>query len=242
MGTWYKQQQSWKVQEPERLFVLLLLLLPFIVCPSTPTNGQPIRAEFIKVRSTAMRNCSSSSSAMISTIARRCLRRKQRGDLAGLSRHISIRKSPSEIPDMDAHITGRQWILLSDRSVSKHRPAVVQESLRPHMTCLYCYESHSSRWVPLQSEKKTVLERGGILTVISWNIDFANPDTKARTVEILNHLARSCEDAPRHTVVMLQEVCKDSLEAVLENPWVQRFFKLSDVAPLESFYTEIGGD
>lgn len=224
------------------MFVLLLLLLPVIVCPSTATKGQLIRRGFIKVRSTAMWSCSFRSLVMVSTLARRCLRKEQRSGLAGLSRHISVRKSPSEIPDMDAHITGRQWILLSDRSVSKHRPAVAQESLRPHMTCLYCYESHSSRWVPLQSGKKPVLERGGILTVISWNINFPNPDTKARTVEILNHLARLCEDGPRHTVIMFQEVCKDSLEAVLENSWVQRFFKLSDVASLESFYTEIAGD
>ena len=38
---------------------------------------------------------------------------------------------------------------------------------------------------------------------------------------------------------MLQEVCLESLRAMLESPWVQRSFILSNVLPPESVYTDI---
>src|SRR5882757_6079478 len=40
---------------------------------------------------------------------------------------------------------------------------------------------------------------------------------------------------------MLQEVCNESLQAILENPWVQRHFVLSNVDSPESLYEDVLG-
>jgi hypothetical protein len=41
---------------------------------------------------------------------------------------------------------------------------------------------------------------------------------------------------------MLQEVCRESLQVIMENSWVQRNFVLSNVDPPESLYTNILGE
>lgn len=181
-----------------------------------------------------MWKCSFRSFVMIPTLAGWCLRKKQLGDLARLSRRISVRKSLSEISHQYAHITERQSALWSDRAASEISPPDPQKSLRLHRTCVYYYESHSSKWVPLQREEDTALERDCVVTIISWNIDVHKPGPKPRAVAILSHLEGSCGEVPTRTAIMLQEVCQDSLSAILESSWVQRFFKISNVAPPES--------
>ena len=42
--------------------------------------------------------------------------------------------------------------------------------------------------------------------------------------------------------MMFQEVCHESLQVMLQNPWMQRNFVLSNIIPPESVYTNIPGD
>lgn len=85
------------------------------------------------------------------------------------------------------------------------------------------------------------LPRGSTLKIASWNLDWYRPDPKARASAALAHLRLSFGEEPGHFVVMLQEVRRESLRAILEHAWVQRNFILSNVNPPESVYNDIPG-
>ena len=47
---------------------------------------------------------------------------------------------------------------------------------------------------------------------------------------------------PLDTMVMLQELRRESLEAVMEHPWVRQNFHISDIQEPQSIYNDTGGD
>jgi hypothetical protein len=68
------------------------------------------------------------------------------------------------------------------------------------------------------------LERGSVLTVASWNLDWSSPDSPARTRAALDHLEQVFGNDAEHHVIMLQEISPPALRVILEHSWVQRNF------------------
>ncbi|KAH7381931.1 Endonuclease/exonuclease/phosphatase, partial [Cadophora sp. MPI-SDFR-AT-0126] len=86
------------------------------------------------------------------------------------------------------------------------------------------------------------LESDSVLKVVSWNINWSSPGPEARATAALEHIRGLFGEVQYPFVVMFQEVCQESLQAVVENPWVQRNFVLSNTEPPKSLYTKIHGD
>lgn len=81
-----------------------------------------------------------------------------------------------------------------------------------------------------------------MLKIISWNINASTANHGARVTAALEHLQELFGKSQDPIVMMFQEVCDTSLQAILQNPWVQQNFVLSDTRPPESIYTNIPGD
>ena len=110
--------------------------------------------------------------------------------------------------------------------------------LRPQI-----HDTRSSSWVALERIKvQEGWVRGKLLKVVSWNIECFGPGQAARASAALCHLKGLFGEEPGSLVIMLQEVRYESLEAIMDNSWVQRNFVLSDVEPPESIYTDIAGE
>jgi len=97
-------------------------------------------------------------------------------------------------------------------------------------------------WIVLGNSIQEGLERAKLLTIVSWNIDYARPDPTARASAALGHLRELFGEVQGPLVVMLQEVRRESLQVILENSWVQAHFVLSNINCPESLYTNIPGE
>ena len=112
-------------------------------------------------------------------------------------------------------------------SLDPQRPRFVQ----PHI-----YNSHSATWVPCVNRSASAVERGSIIKVVSWNIYMKAPDP-ARVSATLTYLRSRFGNIPCRQVIMFQEVRLESLQAILDDPWVQTNFVVSNVCPPDSLYT-----
>ncbi|KAF7511609.1 hypothetical protein GJ744_003772 [Endocarpon pusillum] len=120
--------------------------------------------------------------------------------------------------------------------ISQGRPAPC--FVRPQI-----HDARSSSWVALERTKvQEGLERGKLLKVVSWNIEAFGPGQAARVSAALDHLKGLFGGEPGSLVVMLQEVRRESLQAIMDTSWVQRNFVLYNVKPPESICTDIAGD
>ena len=79
--------------------------------------------------------------------------------------------------------------------------------------------------------------QGGLLRVVSWNIDFVTPGCTRRASAAMTHLKEIFGDSPPPLVIMLQEVTNQSLAAILTHSWVRNNFALSDVEAPERYFT-----
>lgn len=123
------------------------------------------------------------------------------------------------------------------KHVSVPQPAGAPQCLRPQIYC-----STSSSWVELENSFRQMLKRDHILKIATWNINQSSPGQGARAVAALEHLQALLGNIGSPSVIMLQEVCHESLQEILNSPWVQRNFVVSNVAPPESIYTDISGE
>lgn len=143
-----------------------------------------------------------------------------------------------------SHLTPAELNLYAEHLNRKNRisrqPAVQKP---PKLFCLqsHIYDTKSSVWLAPDQSDSGGLERGRLLKLASWNIDWSRPDPAARASAALGHLNELFGETPGHLVVMLQEVRQESLQVILGNPWVQRNFLVSNVTPPESVHTNIPG-
>ncbi len=114
---------------------------------------------------------------------------------------------------------------------------IASKSLEPHAYC-----EDSSLWVSQEKLTQNSFQRGTTLKIVSWNIDLASPGPAERASAVMKHLKEHFGDAPESLVVMLQEVRHESLQAILENPWVRRNFAVSDVEAPQAMYKNILGE
>lgn len=157
-------------------------------------------------------------------------------------RYFSVR-TDSHLFDPFAHWTQAQLAKYFEYQDKKPPRPVVQKALAPQFLRPLMYHPGSSRWViALESHNGRRLEKGRVLKVVSWNIDWSSAGAEARATAALEYLEGLFGELQDPFVVMFQEVCGESLQAILENPWVQRNFFLSNIEAPESRYTHIPGD
>jgi hypothetical protein len=80
------------------------------------------------------------------------------------------------------------------------------------------------------------------MKIVSWNLQWDTTDPARRMTSALDHLQELFGTAPDSLVVMVQEIRLESLNALLENSWVQRDFNLTDSTPPCSIYDYVQGD
>ncbi|KAF2421099.1 hypothetical protein EJ08DRAFT_523001 [Tothia fuscella] len=71
-------------------------------------------------------------------------------------------------------------------------------------------------WKPLQSNT--------VLKIVSWNIDFSSPRPAERASAAMAHLQSILGEGAANLVVLLQEVCADPVEQIMQTRWVQKNF------------------
>ncbi|KAL6702729.1 hypothetical protein ACN47E_001011 [Coniothyrium glycines] len=124
------------------------------------------------------------------------------------------------------------------------RRLIVQRPPRPQEQHLRGYQHEINVWASPEGSQtlQDDLLPGSVLKIVSWNLQWSTPDPARRATAALDHLQARFGAAPGPLVVMLQEVCLESLEALLENPWVQANFNLTDSTPPCSIYDDVHGD
>ncbi|KAF2809898.1 uncharacterized protein BDZ99DRAFT_299407 [Mytilinidion resinicola] len=133
----------------------------------------------------------------------------------GSARYISSTShlNPAEFRLFCEHIESKSR--LPPKPISQKFPLL--QFLQPQIHC-----PESSAWVALENNNhQNCLLRDSVLKVVSWNIDWFSPSPLDRASAALGHLEEHFGTVPGNLVVMLQEVCHESLQAILENSWVQ---------------------
>lgn len=128
-----------------------------------------------------------------------------------------------------------------DRKARRPPSPIPQEQIEPEFLQSHICNRDSSVWV-VADNKAQGLERGSVLKVASWNLDWFSPGPAVRASAALAHLMDIFGESPGHHVVMLQEVCDESLQAILDNTWVRRNFVLSNINPPETLWKDICGE
>jgi tyrosyl-DNA phosphodiesterase 2 len=84
-----------------------------------------------------------------------------------------------------------------------------------------------------------LLKRQSLLKVVSWNIDFASPGPTERVTSILEYLQNTFGNSADQLAILLQEVCPNSAEKILQNKWVQQNFTIIGQEPPQIFQAGI---
>ena len=100
------------------------------------------------------------------------------------------------------------------------------------------YEPMKFSWQPSKSvSDQGGFCQGGLLRVVSWNIDFMAPGCTRRASAAMTHLLLLLRESRSTPVVMLQEVNDQSLTAILTHSWIRNNFALSDVKAPQRYFT-----
>ncbi|EEU34838.1 uncharacterized protein NECHADRAFT_88425 [Fusarium vanettenii 77-13-4] len=98
-----------------------------------------------------------------------------------------------------------------------------------------------STWRALNNQTNT-LKRRDSLKIASWNLFFTSRGPATRATAALDHLRTLFGQEPHNLVVMFQEVCQESLHAILEDRWTQDNFSVTAVKPPPFYYREEWND
>ena len=132
-----------------------------------------------------------------------------------------------------SHFTPPEQFVGRVRTEHRQRPSLEQAALylrRPQLLRPQSYNTLCSEWTtfpgfltPLGSSL-----HDSILKIVTWNLDWRLPDPATRATAAMRHLESLFTKRPGLLVVMLQEVCLESLEALRNDQWVQENFVMTD--------------
>ncbi|KIX01144.1 uncharacterized protein Z518_10210 [Rhinocladiella mackenziei CBS 650.93] len=151
---------------------------------------------------------------------------------------LALQKITSSPPIL--MLRGDQWGHYRQYRQSKPPPTLepIQQNLaktqplKPHIY-------RTGEWAALEEDVGGRLERGKTLKVVSWNIYMHRFWAEERISAALKYLRKVFGDKPDSTVIMLQEVRRESLRTILEDAWVQQIFMLSNINPPQDLYFDI---
>lgn len=119
---------------------------------------------------------------------------------------------------------------------------VHQEVIPPHQLLSHSYCEKLSTWTPTKHASATQVPLNTVIKVVSWNIwGLYNIGIEDRINAAMRHLEQIFGQSPGHLVIMLQEVTKPVLDAIMRNLWVREYFQLSDVEGPSSQYEYVPG-
>ena len=99
----------------------------------------------------------------------------------------------------------------------------------PRQVCTpHIYDNFICNWrnvKPLEDPLEE-LERDQSLKIVSWNVDFSSPRPSSRITTLLDHIKDVSGDEGKPLVILLQELCHDSLGQLLTTDWVSRNFNV----------------
>ena len=170
-------------------------------------------------------------------------RENRRLAFIGWSKHFNRRPSHTE----HNRFTPPEQFVHWARLEHQQRPSLRQAALylhRPQLLRPQSYNTLCSEWTtfagfltPLGSSL-----HNNILKIVTWNLDWRLPDPATRATAAMRHLESIFTKRPGLLVVMLQEVCQESLQALRNNPWVQENFVMTDSTLSKSIHDEVVGD
>lgn len=158
---------------------------------------------------------------------------------------LLTRTRPSRCISSISHFTQAERDLFFEHLEARDRlprQPIAQKPPTPQFLRPQIHHPQSSTWIAQKNKIQGGLQRGSVLKLVSWNINWSSPGPATRASAALEHLNTLFGEDPGPLVVMLQEVRHESLQAIMENPWVQQNFVLSNVSPPESHYTYIPGE
>ncbi|KAI1424993.1 Endonuclease/exonuclease/phosphatase [Xylaria sp. FL1777] len=118
-------------------------------------------------------------------------------------------------------------------------PAVRQDTNEFQPLLPHVYSQDSPTWEAADHIPRGLeFKRGSPVRVVSWNLNWLHPYPRERVSAGLAHLRHTFGEAPSSLVVMLQEVRQEMVQVMLENPWVQQNFMLSNVEPPTTLFAE----
>ena len=88
---------------------------------------------------------------------------------------------------------------------------------------LHTFHTQSENWEVSHRAGIRCLARGSILKVVSWNLEWRFWAAERATAAV-EHLCHTVGHDAQSTVIMLQEVCAESLHVILDHPWIQENF------------------
>lgn len=162
---------------------------------------------------------------------------------------LKLRKRSIPIPSFRKHnrFTPPEQFVHWARLEHQQRPSLKQAALylrRPQLLRPQSYNTLCSEWTtfagflaPLGSSL-----HNNTLKIVTWNLDWRLPDPAKRATAAMRHLESLFTKRPGLLVVMLQEVCLESLQALRNNPWVQENFVMTDSDLPKSIHDEVEGD
>ncbi|PMD54864.1 uncharacterized protein K444DRAFT_617327 [Hyaloscypha bicolor E] len=118
--------------------------------------------------------------------------------------------------------------------VPKYSPA-------PQILIPQFYYPRIRGWCPFMSAPipRRRLDQGGLLRVVSWNIDSKGVVRAARASFAMGYLEEIFRDASSPLVITLQEVHRESLSAIVKHQWVRENFAVSNMHVARNFSTTI---
>ena len=97
------------------------------------------------------------------------------------------------------------------------------------------FDPSENTWVTSNYVSQQALRAHSVLRLFSWNLYFG-AFARERATTAMKYLQKTLTSAD-NTVIMLQEVRKESLEAILADKWIQANFTVSDIKPVEQRLT-----
>ena len=117
---------------------------------------------------------------------------------------------------------------LQQRALFKHTDSHTKElRIAPHF-----YHSQNRIWQKvIGSDQGMPLESKTPLRIVSWNIDFSSQASAARTAVALRYIQSLFDKQSARLIVLLQEVCQDSLQQIKDSDWIQTNFLITGLPP-----------
>jgi tyrosyl-DNA phosphodiesterase 2 len=116
---------------------------------------------------------------------------------------------------------------------------MTQRSISPQIYC-----EHLSVWqdlgsVLLRKAGLQGLHRESSLKVVSWNTDFMSSEPSQRVATAMEYLQKTFGNSAQSLVIMLQEVCQESVNQIMQTRWVRRNFAIAGHEPPRIFQAGI---
>ncbi|KAI9691891.1 MAG: hypothetical protein M1822_007964 [Bathelium mastoideum] len=106
------------------------------------------------------------------------------------------------------------------------------QSLQPRV-----YRPDLKTWDVSQGASQQCLERGCALRIVSWNIGSGFWATE-RTTAAMRYLKNNLGNETKSTVIMLQDFIHKSVQAILNDRWVQQNFTVTNVDDAQGMFVD----